>query len=95
MKITLTDDQALVLSDWMSRVLHREDFAALVDDRAVWSALLKINGSLETQSSVIFDPTYGDQLEAARERLIAQLGDFGDPSAPRLGPMGLTEGHDQ
>ncbi len=78
MKIEMTEDQALVLSDWMSRVLHREDFSALVDDRAVWSALLKINGSLETQLSVIFDPTYSDQLNAARERLISQLGEFGE-----------------
>ncbi|WP_327634443.1 hypothetical protein OHB24_31240 [Kribbella sp. NBC_00482] len=78
MKIEMTEDQALVLSDWMSRVLHREDLSALVDDRAVWSALLKINGSLETQLSVIFDPTYSDQLNAARERLISQLGEFGE-----------------
>ncbi|XRQ08950.1 hypothetical protein ACN3XK_72790 [Actinomadura welshii] len=77
MNIELTDDQALVLSDWMDRVMHREDFSALVDDRAVWSALFRINGSLETQLSSIFEPSYTDQLDAARRRLIAELGDFG------------------
>lgn len=77
MKIELTDDQALVLSDWMSRVMHRKEFAALIDDRAVWSALLKINGTLETQLSSIFDHSYSEQLEAARQRLIGELGEFG------------------
>ncbi|MFI0807401.1 hypothetical protein [Streptomyces echinatus] len=78
MKIELTDDQALVLSDWMSRVMHRAEFSAIVDDRAVWSALLKINGTLETQLSSIFDSSYSDQLAAARRRLISDLGEFGE-----------------
>ncbi|MFF3340806.1 hypothetical protein [Streptomyces flavidovirens] len=78
MKIELTDDQALVLSDWMSRVMHRNDFSKLVDDRAVWSALLRINGSLETQLTSIFASSYSEQLDAARERLIGELGEFGE-----------------
>ncbi|MFE2215943.1 hypothetical protein ACFW93_28865 [Streptomyces canus] len=78
MNIELTDDQALVLSDWMNRVMHRQDFAALVDDRAVWSALFKISGSLETQLSSIFDSSYSEQLDAARQRLIGELGEFGE-----------------
>lgn len=77
MKVTLTDDEALVLSDWLDRVMHRDDFAQLVDDRAVWAPLVKLSGSLETQLPVIFDASYADQLEAARERLVARLGDFG------------------
>ncbi|NGO49189.1 hypothetical protein [Streptomyces ureilyticus] len=78
MKIELTDDQALVLSDWMNRVMHQEEFSALVDDRAVWSALFKISGTLETQLSHIFDPSYSERLDAARQRLIDELGEFGD-----------------
>ncbi|WP_119726875.1 hypothetical protein [Thermomonospora amylolytica] len=78
MEIELTEDQALVLSDWLSRVMHRKEFSALVDDRAVWSALFKINGTLETQLSSIFDPDYGEILEAARQRLIGELGEFGE-----------------
>jgi hypothetical protein len=76
-RIDLTDDQALVLSDWLDRVMHREDFSAVVDDRAVWSALLKISGTLETQLSSIFDSPYAEQLAAARERLTGDLGGFG------------------
>ncbi|MEU3651502.1 hypothetical protein AB0E67_01430 [Streptomyces sp. NPDC032161] len=78
MNIELTDDQALVLSDWMSRVMHREDFSALVDDRAVWSALFRISGALETQLPAVFDSSYSEQLDAARRRLIGELGDFGE-----------------
>ncbi|PRH80233.1 hypothetical protein C6N75_04950 [Streptomyces solincola] len=77
MEIGLTHDQALVLSDWMSRVLQRSEFAAIVDDRAVWSPLLSINGALETQLSSIFDASYTTHLDAARQRLIADLGEFG------------------
>jgi hypothetical protein len=76
--IELTNDQALVLSDWMNRVMHREDFSELVDDRAVWSALFRISGSLETQLSSIFDSSYSEQLAAARQRLIGELGEFGE-----------------
>ncbi|MFF7705008.1 hypothetical protein [Streptomyces lydicus] len=77
MKIELTSDQALVLSDWLHRVMHKEDFSNVVDDRAVWSALLRISGNLETGLPQIFDSAYSEQLEAARTRLIAELGDFG------------------
>ncbi|MFD8326491.1 hypothetical protein [Streptomyces lydicus] len=77
MKIELTGDQALVLSDWLHRVMHKEDFSNVVDDRAVWSALLRISGNLETGLPQIFDSAYSEQLEAARTRLIAELGDFG------------------
>lgn len=76
MKIELSDDQALVLSDWLNRVLHLKDFSKLVDDRAVWSALFAISGSLETRLSVIFDASYSDKLEAARQRLVNELGNF-------------------
>ncbi|MCZ4095984.1 MULTISPECIES: hypothetical protein [Streptomyces] len=78
MKIELSDDQALVLFDWISRVLQREDFSLLVDDRAVWSALFRISGTLETQTSTIFDSNYSALLESARQRLIGELGEFGN-----------------
>nr|WP_239146424.1 hypothetical protein [Streptomyces sp. SID10815] len=58
--------------------MHRAEFSAVVDDRAVWSALFKINGTLETQLSSIFDSSYSDQLAAARRRLISELGEFGE-----------------
>jgi hypothetical protein len=78
MRIELTEDQALVLSDWLDRVMHGPDFSALVDDRAVWSALFTISGSLETQLAAVFEPSYADRLDAARARLIPELGEFGE-----------------
>ncbi len=78
MKVELTEDQALVLSDWLDRVIGREDFAKLVDDRAVWSPLLTISGTLEAQLPMIFSSSYGEQLTAARTRLVAEVGDFGE-----------------
>nr|WP_206326961.1 hypothetical protein [Streptomyces sp. S3(2020)] len=58
--------------------MHRREFAAVVDDRAVWSPLLGISGSLETQLPSVFDASYGERLEAARRRLIGELGDLGE-----------------
>jgi hypothetical protein len=78
-QISLTVDQAVVLSDWLDRMVHQTKFAEVVDDRAVWSPLLKISGSLERQLPVIFDPKYAERLAEARRRLIAGLGDFGLP----------------
>lgn len=77
MNIALTDDQALVLSDWLERVMHRPDFVAVVDDRAAWSPLLAISRSLDKQLTTIFDPAYVEKLEMARARLMDELGDFG------------------
>jgi hypothetical protein len=64
--IELTADQALVLSDWMNGVMHREDFSVFVDDRAAWSALFRISGVLQTQLASIFDLSYSEKLNAAR-----------------------------
>lgn len=76
-ELTLTIDQALVLSDWLERVMPRDDFSTFVDDRAVWSPLLKISGTLETNLPEVFDPSYKGLLEQARGRLVSELGDFG------------------
>ena len=64
--IELTKDQALVLSDWLSRKINTPEMASVIDDRAVWSSLLKINGSLETKIIELFSSRYSDQLAAAR-----------------------------
>jgi hypothetical protein len=71
-------NQALVLSDWMNRVMHLEEFSMIVDDRAVWSALFAINGKPETRLTEIFDSSYLEKLDAARQRLIGELGEFGE-----------------
>ncbi|WP_222106340.1 hypothetical protein [Catellatospora sichuanensis] len=75
--ITLSRDQAIVLSDWLDRRMVSAEFAAVVDDRAAWSPLLRIAGSLETQLVEIFQDSYGQRLDEARARLIPLLGDFG------------------
>ena len=76
-QVSFTRDQAIVLSDWLDRVMHQKAFAQVVDDRAVWSPLLKISGSLEASLSEVFDPKYHEKLSKARERLLVELGDFG------------------
>ncbi|MEH0937749.1 hypothetical protein [Micromonospora psammae] len=67
--IKLSHDQALVLSDWLDRVIGTAAFDRLVDDPAVWSALYSISGPLETSLPELFMPDYKARLEAARERL--------------------------
>ena len=71
--ITLTDDQAFVLSDWLDRMEGSEAFAALVDHDAVWSALHRISGTLDKSLVGIFAPDYADRLEAARRRLTTDV----------------------
>ena len=80
--IRLSADQALVLSDWLDRVEHTAAFGAVVHDRAVWSALLRISGTLDTSVAVIFASDYKDRLAAARERLLDSLGDAFLPDEP-------------
>jgi hypothetical protein len=75
--IKLSRDQALVLSDWLEKMIGTERFDAVADeDVAVWSALHQISGALETTLAEVFMPDYGDRLEAARARLLDDLGDF-------------------
>lgn len=74
--ITFSRDEALVLSDWISRHISTPQFEAIVDDRAVWPALMRINGVLESSLVEIFRGDYDVLLTAARERLNAKLGDY-------------------
>lgn len=76
--LKLSHDQALVLSDWLDRMESSRAFAEVVDDRAVWSALHTISGTLDKSLVAIFNPDYAQLLDAARQRLLETLGDF-DP----------------
>jgi hypothetical protein len=79
--IKLTGDQALVLSDWLYRVLGTAAFADVVNqDRAVWSPLYRISGSLESSLPEVFMPDYVARLDAARNRLLDTLGEIGRPN---------------
>ncbi|BEL05424.1 hypothetical protein Q0Z83_036150 [Actinoplanes sichuanensis] len=78
--INLTRDQALVLSDWLDRMIGTPAFDNLVnDERAVWSPLHTIVGTLDRSLVEIFMPDYSGRLHAARERLLDDLGDMGRP----------------
>jgi hypothetical protein len=78
--IKLSRDQALVLSDWLYRMIGSAEFDGFVDqDKAVWSPLYQIAGALETSLAEVFMPDYGDRLDAARQRLLDSLGEVGRP----------------
>ena len=72
--IKLTRDQAFVLSDWLYQVMFQsDDLEGIVHDRAVWSPIYAISGTLDKSLSEIFMPDYGPRLEAAKDRLRAHL----------------------
>ncbi|MEU0120015.1 hypothetical protein ABZ137_41840 [Streptomyces bobili] len=82
--IKLTRDQAFVLSDWLYQVMFQsDDLEGIVHDRAVWSPIYAISGTLDKTLSEIFMPDYGPRLEAAKERLRADL--YASPPALRHG----------
>ncbi|MEU5160759.1 hypothetical protein AB0G74_14295 [Streptomyces sp. NPDC020875] len=75
--IKLTRDQAFVLSDWLYEVMFRSDaLQEIVSDRAVWSPVYAISGTLDKSLSELFQPDYAERLEAARARLRAEM--YGD-----------------
>lgn len=80
MTITFTRDQALVLSDWLHQAMYQSDVldGLLTTDRAVWSPIYTLAGTLETTLAEIFMPDYGERLEAARQRLIVEMYGSGD-----------------
>ncbi|MEV6050376.1 hypothetical protein [Streptomyces sp. NPDC052107] len=82
--IRLTRDQAFVLSDWFYQAMFEsEDLAGIVRDRAVWSPIYAISGTLDKALSEIFMPDYGARLEAAKERLRVNLyGAADEPVTP-------------
>jgi hypothetical protein len=76
--VNLTRDQALVLSHWLDAVMGTREFDTVVNqDRAVWSPLHRIAGTLETSIPEIVAQDYPTQLAAARERLLHEVGDTG------------------
>jgi len=80
--IKFTKDQALVLSDWLDRMMGSPEFASLVnEDRAIWSPLHRIAGTLDKSLVELFMPDYTTRLDSARERLLDGLGDFGRPAS--------------
>ncbi|WP_123451885.1 hypothetical protein [Streptomyces sp. PanSC19] len=80
--IKLTRDQAFVLSDWLYEVMMQSDkLDAIVPDRAVWSGIYAISGTLETTLPEVFMPDYAGRLEQARRRLLEAVGSDEDDEA--------------
>ncbi|WP_327710583.1 hypothetical protein OG912_20260 [Streptomyces sp. NBC_00464] len=69
--VRLTRDEAFVLSHWLHEVMMESDkLGAIVPDRAVWSGIYRISGTLETTLAEIFMPDYDSRLDQARQRLL-------------------------
>ena len=87
MTIRLTPDQAFVLSDWLYEVTMKSDqLSAIVTDRAVWSPLHPISGTLDKALVEIVLPDYNDRLNAARRRLLEAMGGEDEPTEPEPEP---------
>lgn len=82
--IRLTHDQAFVLSDWLYQVMFRsDDLEGIIRDRAVWSPIYTISGTLDGTLTEIFMPDYTQRLEAAQQRLrVSMYGEAEEPAAP-------------
>ncbi|MEV5955464.1 hypothetical protein ACFY0P_09210 [Streptomyces sp. NPDC001714] len=93
--IKLTRDQAFVLSDWLYQVMFQsDDLEGIVHDRAVWSPIYAISGTLDKTLSEIFMPDYGPRLEAAKERLHADLyGGADEPTTPGQDTTDAPQAH--
>ncbi|GAA4300249.1 hypothetical protein GCM10023178_05220 [Actinomadura luteofluorescens] len=85
--IRLTRDQALVLSDRLDRMEANEQFDRLVnEDRAVWSPILQISGTLDSRwlrSSCLTAPLVLKRPENGSRTLSATLGVHRRPFRPR------------
>ncbi len=92
--LRLTHDQAFVLSDWLHQVMFQsDDLEGIVRDRAVWSPIHAISGTLDTTLSEIFMADYAERLDAAKERLRVSMygeaeasADAGGSAAERRSP---------
>ncbi|WP_208105598.1 hypothetical protein [Streptomyces sp. GC420] len=77
--IKLSHDQAFVLSDWLHKVMFdSDDLSGIVKDRAVWSPIYAISGTLDKSLVEIFMPDYETRLSAARRRLLDAMGNEDD-----------------
>ncbi|WP_329523961.1 hypothetical protein OG983_15320 [Streptomyces jietaisiensis] len=93
--IKLTRDQAFVLSDSLHQVmLQSDDLEGIVHDRAVWSPICAISGTLDKTLSEIFMPGYGPRLETAKKRLRADLyGPADESTAPHQNTTDAPQAH--
>lgn len=80
--IRLTRDQAFVLSHWLYQVMFQsDDLEGIIRDRAVWSPIYTVSGTLDGTLTEIFMPDYTQRLEAAQKRLRVSMYGEADESA--------------
>jgi hypothetical protein len=72
MKLELTDDQALVLFEWLARLDERDAFP--VEDPAEQQVLWCLHGQLEKALSQPFRTDYRELVAQARARVTATSG---------------------
>ncbi|MCH9626169.1 MAG: hypothetical protein S4CHLAM123_13620 [Chlamydiales bacterium] len=66
--LSLSNDEALVFFDWLSRLNECEN-AALFQDQAEERILFDLEALLEKTVTIIFENDYGNQLLRAREHI--------------------------
>ncbi len=66
-ELQLTHDEALVLFEYLRRC--DDDNSLVFIDQAEERALWNLEGKIEKQLAELFDPRYGELLQAARDRL--------------------------
>jgi hypothetical protein len=69
MKMELTDEQALVFFEWLSRLSDQDSFPC--DHEAEEYVLWSLHGQLEKQLTAQFKPNYRELVTAAREHVKA------------------------
>ena len=72
MKLELTDDQALVLFEWLARLDEQDAFP--VEDPAEEQVLWCLHGQLEKTLSEPFRANYRELVQQARSRVKASFG---------------------
>ena len=72
MKLELTDDQALVLFEWLARLDEQE--ALPVEDPSEEQVLWCLHGQLEKALSEPFRANYRELVDQARARVKASFG---------------------
>ncbi|MGW1669558.1 hypothetical protein [Streptomyces sp. NPDC002324] len=75
-------------------MFQSDGLEGIVHDRAVWSPIYAISGTLDKTLSEIFMPDYGPRLEAAKERLRADLyGGADESTAPGQDTTDAPQAH--
>ena len=85
LSLTLSRDEALVLHEWLARVVDDENAAGIVDtvehDAEIW-ALNGVFVLLEQALTEPFEPGFDKLLKAARRRMVEASGPWPHDAGP-------------